>query len=65
MILFNQTDNVINKYAVYGPYIVKFREYYRLITGTFIHANIVHLLLNCYSLYVIGTQIENFMGRWG
>ena len=64
MILFNQTDNVINKYAVYGPYIVKFREYYRLITGTFIHANIVHLLLNCYSLYVIGTQIENFMGRW-
>lgn len=64
MILFNQTDNIINKYAVYGPYIVKFREYYRLITGTFIHANIVHLLLNCYSLYVIGTQIENFMGRW-
>ncbi len=64
MILFNQTDNVINKYAVYGPYIVKFREYYRLITGTFIHANIVHLLLNCYSLYVIGTQIESFMGRW-
>lgn len=64
MILFNQTDNVINNYAVYGPYIVKFKEYYRLITGTFIHANIVHLLLNCYSLYVIGTQIESFMGKW-
>ena len=64
MILFNQYDNTINSFAVYGPFIFKYNEYYRLITGTFLHANFVHLILNCYSLYVIGSQIENFMGKW-
>ncbi len=64
MILFNQYDNTINSFAVYGPFIFKYNEYYRLITGAFLHANFVHLILNCYSLYVIGSQIENFMGKW-
>ena len=27
------------------------------------HANIIHLLLNCYALYVIGSQLESFMGK--
>ncbi len=64
MTLFGQYDNIINKYAVYGPFIVDYHEYYRLITGTFLHANIFHLMFNCYALYIIGTQIENFMGKW-
>ncbi len=64
MTLFGQYDNFINKYAVYGPFIVDYHEYYRLITGTFLHANIFHLMFNCYALYIIGTQIENFMGKW-
>ena len=64
MTLFGQYDNMINKYAVYGPFVVNYHEYYRLITGTFLHANIFHLVFNCYALYIIGTQIENFMGKW-
>ena len=64
MTLFGQYDNMINKYAVYGPFVVNYHEYYRLITGTFLHANIFHLIFNCYALYIIGTQIENFMGKW-
>lgn len=64
MTLFGQYDNFINKYATYGPYIVHFNQYYRLITGAFLHANLLHLLFNCYALHVIGSQIENFMGRW-
>jgi len=63
MILFGQYDNIINEFALYGPFVVKFHEYYRLITCAFVHANILHLLFNCYALYVIGSQIENFMGR--
>ncbi len=43
-------------------------EYYRLITGTFLHAGPlympIHLLFNMYALYVIGSQIESFVGRW-
>lgn len=38
-------------------------EYYRLLTGAFVHVNIFHLLFNCYALYVIGSQLEGFLGK--
>ena len=38
-------------------------EYYRLLTSCFIHIGILHLFVNMYSLFVIGTQIENFFGK--
>ncbi len=49
--------------AVFGPYIRQ-GEYYRLITGTFIHANIAHLIFNMYALWIIGIQLESFLGKW-
>jgi len=63
MILFGQYENMINNFAVYGPYIVRYGQYYRLITGAFLHGDILHLLFNCYALYVVGSQIESFMGK--
>ena len=30
---------------------------------TILHGSIMHLILNCYSLYVIGSQIESFLGK--
>ena len=42
---------------------VKNGEWYRLITSGFLHQNIMHLICNMYSLYVIGTQLENFIGK--
>lgn len=38
-------------------------EIYRLITYMFLHGGLVHLLSNCYTLYLIGPQIENFFGK--
>ena len=38
-------------------------EYYRLFTSIFLHAGIIHLLCNMYSLYVIGPQAESFYGK--
>ena len=64
MILFGQHDNMINMFGVYGPYIVTRHQYYRLITGAFLHLDVLHLILNCYALYIIGSQIENFMGKF-
>lgn len=61
-LLFDRNGYILNKFCVYGPYIIR-GEYYRLITGAFIHGNIFHLLFNCYALYVIGTQIESFFGK--
>ena len=38
-------------------------DYYRLITMAFLHVGVLHLLVNCYSLYVIGSQLESFLGK--
>lgn len=39
-------------------------EYYRLFTCMFLHAGILHIACNMYSLYVIGPQIESFYGKY-
>ena len=39
-------------------------EYYRLITNAFLHGSVIHLLVNMYSLWVVGSQVETFIGRW-
>ncbi len=48
--------------AVYSP-AIKNGEIYRLVTGTFLHAGIIHLICNMYSLFIIGSQLENFIGK--
>ena len=61
-ILIGQYTNLVYSYSVYGPAILK-GEYYRLLTGIFLHGNILHLGFNCYALYIIGSQIESFLGK--
>ena len=39
-------------------------EYYRLISSAFVHANLAHLLFNMYALWIIGMQLESFIGKW-
>lgn len=41
----------------------KYGDYYRLFTSIFLHAGIMHLICNMYSLYVIGPQVESFFGK--
>jgi len=44
-------------------YLTKNGEYFRLFTSIFLHAGLIHLLCNMYSLYVIGPQVESFYGK--
>ena len=44
--------------------VVKNHELYRLLSCTFVHAGIFHLFFNMYALYIIGSQIETFIGKW-
>lgn len=61
-LLVGEYNEIINRFCIHGPSI-RAGEYYRLITGIFLHGSIMHLFFNCYALYVIGTQIENYFGK--
>ena len=62
-ILFGNYNEILNRFCLYGPNIREYGEYYRLITSGFLHGNILHLTLNCYALYIIGSQVESYMGK--
>ena len=61
-VLTNSYDVIINNFCVYGP-LIKAGQYYRIITGVFLHGGILHLAFNCYVLYVIGSQLESYLGK--
>ena len=61
-LLIGNSEYVYNHFASFGPFI-KMGEYYRLLTATFLHANIAHLLFNMYALWIIGMQLESFIGK--
>jgi len=60
--LLNKSNWLINEFSVYGPYI-RAGQFYRLLTGMFIHADIIHIMFNMYALYILGTQAESFFGK--
>ncbi len=64
MYAFDYRTYFIENYSVWGAGIVKYQQYYRLITGTFLHGSVTHFLFNMYALYVIGSQMESFLGRF-
>jgi len=40
------------------------KEWYRLLTGSFFHQNILHLLGNAYAIYFVGVILEDKIGSW-
>lgn len=45
------------------PVLVKAGQYYRLFTSMFLHAGIIHLVMNMYALYVVGKEVETYLGK--
>ncbi len=39
-------------------------QIWRLFTYMFAHVSLLHLLVNMYSLYILGTSVETFVGKW-
>jgi membrane associated rhomboid family serine protease len=48
--------------SLFGPAVAD-GEYYRLITSGFMHGGVIHILLNMYVLYWLGTMIEPALGH--
>ena len=45
-----------------APLLVAVGEWWRLVTATFIHANLMHILFNMYALLVLGSTLERVVG---
>src|SRR5215218_5120134 len=56
-------SQVFNDFALYGPLIDLENEYWRLITGGFLHSGILHIGFNMYILYWLGTMLEPSLGH--
>lgn len=60
------TENVVfmlEKGAMYVPYVLEYGEYYRIVTSTFLHFGFDHLLNNMISLGFLGWQLEQEIGK--
>ncbi len=44
-------------------YYLQLGELWRLVTAAFLHVDLMHLVLNMYSLHIVGRQIETFIGK--
>lgn len=54
--------NLIKLGAVFPPYMIEGGEYYRLITGMFLHGSELHFLMNMYALFYLGGHMELIIG---
>lgn len=45
------------------PPAVAHGQWYRLVTATFLHFNVLHILFNMYALFIVGTPLEAMLGR--
>jgi membrane associated rhomboid family serine protease len=50
------------KWALYGPAVAQ-GDWWRLITAAFLHASVIHIGLNMYVLWIIGSPVEEYLGR--
>ena len=60
---FEFDPNVIALLGGNNILLVKSGEVWRLITCAFLHVGLIHLLVNMYSLAILGTQVETFIGK--
>jgi membrane associated rhomboid family serine protease len=54
-------SDLVEDGAIYGPGVAD-GEWYRLVTGGFLHAGLIHLAFNMYLLWILGGALERYAG---
>lgn len=57
------SDIILKKFGANAGILVRGGDYYRLIASAFLHVDIIHLLCNMYSLFVLGPTVDYFYGK--
>ena len=53
--------DLTDQFALYYPTLPEFR-WYQLLTHMFMHGGFMHILLNMYGLWMLGTRLESYWG---
>lgn len=62
--LLQQVNGVVTlQFGMWGAGIDHADQWYRLVTSAFLHAGVMHLLFNGFALYVVGPQLESWLGH--
>ena len=57
--------DLLEKTIMWPYYIKRKRQYYRLITSGFLHADMIHLFFNMFTLYFFGAAVESYFSGYG
>lgn len=57
-------NSLVNRFVMDPIAIARDGESYRLLTATFLHADMLHIGFNMYALLMLGDQVERVLGRW-
>ena len=57
-----QSNPLISGKYAYHYYMIRQGQFYRFLTGGFLHVTPMHLIMNMYSLYNLGTYMEFYLG---
>jgi membrane associated rhomboid family serine protease len=60
----NHTTRLFADWLLVPQTVAQKHEFYRLITSTFLHYGLLHILLNMLALAMIGPYLERLLGAW-
>lgn len=61
-ILVNSHKLNVQQLGLSSVYVDRYKQWYRIITSAFTHENVMHIVINIYSLYNLGTVLEQMLG---
>ncbi len=59
---FDSNLSLVQHGALYGPLVTQRGEWWRIVTGGFMHGGIAHIALNMFALWQLGTFVETMLG---
>lgn len=58
----NPGGSLFNRWLLFGPAVAN-GDWWRLITSAFLHASVIHIAFNMYFLWLVGSAVEQALGR--
>lgn len=58
-----ERGSAVQRGILYGPAVVQHGEWWRIVSGAFLHGSIMHIAFNMFALYQVGNLVEQLFGR--